>query len=126
MTDLKSFAEKLVNLTVKEVNELSKILKSEYNIETNNISNNITSNENVISKKEIKKEKTIFKITLEEVGNQKLSVIKAIKEITGLSLKEAKEIVDNTPKIFKENVNKNDSDEIKKKLESLGAKVSLS
>ncbi len=127
MTDLKAFANQLVNLTVKEINELTKILKDEHNIETNSINQNINSvdSSSNVSSEKAKVEKTSFNVRLEEIGTQKLSVIKTVKEITGLSLKESKEIVDNVPKNIKENIDKEEANKIKQKLESSGAKVNI-
>lgn len=126
MADLKAIAEQLVNLTVKEVNELAKILKEEYGIEpataqvavatVANTSNQTTPQEEV---------KTKFDVILKSPGAQKLAVVKLVKELTSLGLKEAKELVDNAPKPIKENVSKDEAEALKKALEEVGAEVEL-
>lgn len=126
MADLKTIAEQLVNLTVKEVSELAKILKEEYGIEpattqvaVATVAN--TSNQTVPQEEE----KTHFDVILKSAGAQKLAVVKLVKELTSLGLKEAKELVDNVPKPIKENVSKDEAEALKKTLEEAGAEVEL-
>ena len=108
MADVKVLAEELVNLTVKEVNELAAILKEEYGIEPAAAA-----------------EKTSFDVVLKAAGQAKLQVVKAVKEITGLGLKEAKDIVDGAPKTVKEGVSKEEAESIKAALEEAGAEVEV-
>ena len=110
MADIKAFAEQLVNLTVKEVNELAEILKNEYGIEPAAAA---------------VEEKTSFDVILKDAGAQKLGVVKVVKDITGLGLKEAKDLVDGAPKPIKEGVSKDEAESIKAKLEEAGAAVEL-
>ncbi|MDR2520790.1 MAG: 50S ribosomal protein L7/L12 [Bacteroidales bacterium OttesenSCG-928-I14] len=125
MTDLKMFAEQLVSLTVKEVNELAEILKIEYGIEPAS-SVPIATKAAVADVTEVKKEeKTSFDLVLKEVSTNKLAVIKLIKELTGLGLKEAKNVVDNIPTSLKEGVTKDEAESLKKSLEEIGAKVEI-
>lgn len=123
MTDLKVFAEQLVNLTVKEVNELAEILKVEYGIEST-VSMPIAT-ETTTANTEIKKEKTSFDLILKEVGINKLAIIKLVKELTGVGLKEAKNIVDNVPTSLKESIARDEAEALKKSLEEAGAKVDI-
>ena len=123
MADLKKFAEELVNLTVKDVNELATILKDEYGIEpaaaavavAGPASGGAAAGE----------EKTEFDVILKAAGAAKLKVVKAVKELTGLGLKEAKDIVDSAPKAVKEGVSKDEAEGILKALEEAGAEVEL-
>ncbi len=123
MADLKSFAEQLVNLTVKEVSELATILKDEYGIEPAAaaavaVAGPATAGEDAA-------EKTEFDVILKAAGDQKLKVVKAVKELTGLGLKEAKELVDGAPKAIKEGVAKDEAEALKTQLEEAGAEVEL-
>ena len=102
MADLKAFAEQLVNLSVKEVNELAQILKEEYGIEP-----------------------AAAAVAVKSAGASKLAVVKLVKELTGLGLKEAKELVDGTPSVVKEGLAKADAEGLKKQLEEAGAEVEL-
>lgn len=124
MADLKEFAEQLVNLSVKEVNELADILKEEYGIEPAAAAGPVmvAGGEGGA---EAAEEQTEFDVVLKAPGGQKLAVVKLVKEITGLGLKEAKELVDNAPKPVKEGVSKDDAEEVKSKLEEAGAEVEL-
>lgn len=122
MADLKSFAEQLVNLTVKEVNELAKILKDEYGIEpaAAAVVAAPTAGGGAAAV-----EKTAFDVILVEAGAAKLGVVKIVKDLTGLGLKEAKDLVDGAPKPVKEGVSKADAENLKKQLEEAGAKVEI-
>jgi large subunit ribosomal protein L7/L12 len=115
MADLKSFAEQLVNLTVKEVNELAKILKEEYGIEPAAAAVAAPAAE----------EKTSFNVILKSGGANKLNVVKIVKELTGLGLKEAKDLVDGAPKPVKEGISKADADALVAKLKEAGAEVEV-
>ena len=126
MADVKAIAEELVNLTVKEVNELAEVLKEEYGIEPAAAAavavaapgaggGDAGSGE----------EKSEFDVILKAPGGSKLQVVKAVKELTGLGLKEAKEVVDSAPKAVKEGVGKDEAEGIKKALEEAGAEVEL-
>jgi len=124
MADLKKFAEELVNLTVKEVNELAAILKEEYGIvpaaAAVAIAGPVGGGETAAAE-----EKTEFDVILKSAGGQKLQVVKLVKELTGLGLKEAKELVDGAPKEVKTGVGKDEADALKAKLEEAGAEVEL-
>jgi large subunit ribosomal protein L7/L12 len=108
MADIKALAEELVNLTVKDVNELATILKDEYGIEPAAAA-----------------VATEFDIVLKAAGPNKLAVVKAVKELTGLGLKEAKDMVDSAPSTLKEGVSKDEAEGVKKSLEEAGAEVEL-
>jgi large subunit ribosomal protein L7/L12 len=123
MADLKSFAEQLVNLTVKEVNELAQILKDEYGIEPAAAAVAIAAGPAAAA--EEVEEKTAFDVVLKEAGAQKLAVVKLVKELTSLGLKEAKELVDAAPKPLKEGVTKDEAEALKKSLEEAGAVVEI-
>lgn len=126
MADLKAFAEQLVNLTVKEVNELADILKDEYGIEPAAAAVAVAGGGAAGEAGEAAaEEKTSFDVVLTEAGGQKLAVVKLVKELTGLGLKEAKELVDGAPKAVKEGADKAEAEEMQKKLEEAGAKVEL-
>jgi large subunit ribosomal protein L7/L12 len=126
MVDLKDFAEKLVNLTVKEVNELAKILKEEYGIEPAAATVAVASGGGSASGgAEVAEEKTQFDVILKAAGGAKLAVVKLVKDLTGLGLKEAKDIVDSAPKPIKEGVSKDEAEGIKKSLEEAGAEVEI-
>ena len=125
MADIKDFAEKLVNLTVKEVNELATILKEEYGIEPAAAAVAVAAAPGASGGADQAEEKTEFDIILKAAGGSKLQVVKAVKELTGLGLKEAKEIVDSAPKAVKEGVSKEEAEGVKKALEDAGAEVEL-
>ncbi len=122
MADLKAFAEQLVNLTVKEVNELAKILKDEHGIEPAAAAAVVVAGGAGAA---AVAEKTTFDVILVEAGAAKLGVVKIVKDITGLGLKEAKDLVDGAPKPIKEGVSKEDAEAVKKQLEEAGAKVEV-
>ena len=123
MADLKAFAEQLVNLTVKEVNELAQILKDEYGIEPAAAAVAVAAP--AAADAPAAEEKTSFDVVLKSAGAQKLQVVKAVKEQTGLGLKEAKDIVDAAPANVKEGVDKATAEALKKALEEVGAEVEL-
>ncbi|GLU42385.1 50S ribosomal protein L7/L12 [Allomuricauda sp. NBRC 101325] len=125
MADLKDFAEQLVNLTVKEVNELADILKEEYGIEPAAAAVAIAGGAAAGGGEEAAEEKTEFDVILKAAGASKLAVVKLVKELTGLGLKEAKDIVDSAPKAVKEGVSKDEAEGIKNSLEEAGAEVEL-
>lgn len=124
MADLKAFAEQLVSLTVKEVNELAQILKDEYGIEPA-----AAAPVAVVAAggdaAEAAEEKTQFDVVLKAAGPSKLAVVKLVKELTSLGLKEAKELVDSAPKPIKEGVTKDEAESLKKQLEEAGAEVEV-
>jgi large subunit ribosomal protein L7/L12 len=123
MAELKDFAEQLVNLSVKEVNELANILKEEYGIEPAAaavaVAGPAAGGEKAVE------EKTEFDVILNAAGGSKLAVVKLVKELTGLGLKEAKGIVDSAPAPIKEGVSKDEAEGLKKSLEEAGAEVEL-
>ncbi|CAM1374133.1 MULTISPECIES: 50S ribosomal protein L7/L12 [Tenacibaculum] len=123
MADLKDFAEQLVNLTVKEVNELADILKDEYGIEPAAAAVAVAGP--AAGGGEAAEEKTEFDVILKAPGGSKLAVVKLVKELTGLGLKDAKAIVDEAPKAIKEGVSKDEAEGLKKSLEEAGAEVEL-
>ncbi|MBD1262898.1 50S ribosomal protein L7/L12 [Maribacter polysiphoniae] len=125
MADLKDFAEQLVNLTVKEVNELADILKEEYGIEPAAAAVAVAAGGGAAEGGEAVEEKTEFDVILKAAGASKLAVVKLVKELTGLGLKDAKDIVDSAPKAVKEGVSKDEAEGIKKSLEEAGAEVEL-
>ena len=126
MADLKVIAETLVNLTVKEVNELATILKEEYGIEPAAAAVAVAAPAaGGAAAAEAVEEKTSFDVVLKSAGAQKLQVVKAVKEQTGLGLKEAKDIVDAAPATVKEGVDKATAEALKKALEEVGAEVEL-
>ena len=125
MADIKDFAEKLVNLSVKEVNELANILKDEYGIEPAAAAVAVASAPGASGGADQAEGKSEFDIILKAAGGSKLQVVKAVKELTGLGLKEAKEIVDSAPKAVKEGVSKEEAEGVKKALEDAGAEVEL-
>ena len=124
MADLKAFAEQLVNLTVKEVNELAQILKEEYGIEPAAAAVAVAAPA-AGGDAPAAEEKTSFDVVLKSAGAHKLQVVKAVKEQTGLGLKEAKDIVDAAPATVKEGVDKATAEALKKALEEVGAEVEL-
>jgi|ERR1043166_735116 large subunit ribosomal protein L7/L12 len=126
MADLKAFAEQLVNLSVKEVNELAKILKDEYGIEPAAAAVAVASPAGGGAAPEAAAaEKTTFDVILKNAGQAKLNVVKVVKDITGLGLKEAKELVDGAPKPVKEGADKATAEDIKARLTEAGAEVEL-
>jgi large subunit ribosomal protein L7/L12 len=125
MADLKDFAEQLVNLTVKEVNELADILKEEYGIEPAAAAVAVAGGAAGGGEAEAAEEKSEFDVILTAAGGSKLAVVKLVKELTGLGLKDAKEIVDSAPKAVKEGIAKDEAEGIKKSLEEAGAEVEL-
>ena len=125
MADLKHFAEQLVNLTVKEVNELANILKEEYGIEPAAAAVAVAGPAAGGGDAAGAEEKSEFDVILKSAGASKLAVVKLVKELTGLGLKEAKEVVDGAPKPVKEGVSKDEAEGIKKSLEEAGAEVEL-
>jgi len=124
MADVKALAESLVNLTVKEVSELADVLKEEYGIEPAAAAVAVAA-PGAGGGDAGAAEKTEFDVILASAGGQKLSVVKAVKELTGLGLKEAKELVDGAPNSIKEGVAKDEAESIKAKLEEVGAEVEL-
>jgi large subunit ribosomal protein L7/L12 len=125
MADLKEFAEQLVNLTVKEVNDLADILKDEYGIEPASAAVAVAGGATAGGGDAVTEEKSEFDVVLTAAGGSKLAVVKLVKELTGLGLKEAKELVDNAPSNIKESVSKDEADGLKKSLEEAGAEVEL-
>lgn len=127
MADLKAFAEQLVNLTVKEVNELAQILKDEYGIEPAAAAPVMVAGPAAGGggAGEAVAEKTSFDVVLKEAGPNKLQIVKLVKDLTGLGLKEAKELVDAAPKPLKEGVAKDEAEGLKKSLEEAGAVVEV-
>ncbi len=123
MADIKAIAEQLVNLTVKEVSELAEILKSEYGIEPAAAAVAVAAGPAAAA--EVVEEKTSFDVILKSAGANKLQVVKAVKELTGLGLKEAKDLVDAAPGELKKGVSKDEADALKKQLEEAGAEVEL-
>ncbi|MEH0157539.1 50S ribosomal protein L7/L12 [Limibacter armeniacum] len=124
MADLKQFAEQLVNLTVKEVQELAEILKEEYGIEPAAAAAPVMV-AGAADGAAAAEEKTEFDVVLKSVGDQKLKVVKALKESAGLGLKEAKELADSAPAPVKEGVSKDEAEALKKALEEQGAVIEL-
>ena len=121
MADLKQFAEQLVNLTVKEVNELATILKDEYGIEPAAAAVVVSGGGDAA----VEDVQTEFTVILKAAGASKLAVVKLVKELTGLGLKEAKDVVDSAPSPVKEGVTKDEAEALKKSLEDAGAEVEL-
>ena len=124
MADIKALAEELVNLTVKEVNELATVLKEEYGIEPAAAAVAVAAGP-AAGGAEAAEEKTSFDVVLKSAGAAKLQVVKAVKEQCGLGLKEAKELVDGAPSKVKEGVAKEEAEALKKALEEAGAEVEL-
>jgi large subunit ribosomal protein L7/L12 len=124
MADLKKLAEELVNLTVKEVNELAGILKSEYGIEPAAAAVAVAAAAGPVEEAEAAVQ-TEFDVILKAAGQSKLAVVKLVKELTGLGLKEAKEVVDGAPKAIKEKVSKDEAEALKSQLEEAGAEVEI-
>ena len=125
MADLKKVAEQLVGLTVKEVNELADILKDEYGIEPAAAAAVAVAAGPSAGEGDAAETKSEFDVVLKSAGGSKLAVVKLVKELTGLGLKEAKDLVDNTPSSIKEAVSKDDAEGLKKSLEEAGAEVEL-
>ena len=125
MADLKNFAEQLVNLTVKEVNELAQILKDEYGIEPAAAAVAVAAGPAAGGAGEAAAEKSEFDVFLKSAGANKLAVVKLVKELTGLGLKAAKELVDGAPSKVKEGISKDEAEGLKKSLEEAGAEVEL-
>jgi large subunit ribosomal protein L7/L12 len=123
MADLKAFAEQLVNLTVKEVNELAQILKDEYGIEPAAAAVAVAAP--AAAAAEVVEEKTSFDVVLKAAGPNKLAIVKLVKELTGLGLKEAKDLVDAAPSVIKEGVTKDEAEGLKNSLTDGGAEVEL-
>ena len=125
MADVKAIADQLVNLTVKEVNELAQILKDEYGIEPAAAAPVMMAGGGGGAAEAAPAEQTEFNVILKAAGGQKLNVVKLVKDLTGLGLKEAKELVDTAPKPVKEGISKDEAESIKAKLEEAGAEVEL-
>ncbi len=125
MADLKAFADQLVNLTVKEVNELAQILKEEYGIEPAAAAVAVAAGPAAGGGAAAAEEKTSFNVVLKNGGANKLNVVKIVKDLTGLGLKEAKDLVDGAPKPVKEGVAKAEAEEIAAKLKEAGADVEI-
>lgn len=124
MADLKAFAEQLVNLTVKEVNELAKILKDEYGIEPAAAAAVAIAGP-AAAEEAKEEEKSTFDVIIKHGGQAKLAVVKLVKELTSLGLKEAKELVDAAPKVLKQGVSKDEAEALKKQLEEAGAEIEV-
>ena len=125
MADIKAIAEELVNLTVKEVQELATVLKDEYGIEPAAAAVAVAAGPAAAGAAEAAEEKSSFDVVLAEVGANKLQVVKAVKEACGLGLKEAKDLVDGAPSTLKEGLSKDEAENLKKAIEEAGAKVEL-
>jgi large subunit ribosomal protein L7/L12 len=125
MADLKAFADQLVGLTVKEVNELAKILKEEYGIEPAAAAVAVAAGPAAGAGAAAPAEKTSFNVILKAAGPNKLNVVKIVKDLTGLGLKEAKDLVDGAPKPIKEGVSKADAEGLLTKLKEAGAEVEI-
>lgn len=125
MADLKQLAEELVNLTVKEVNELAGILKDEYGIEPAAAAVAFAGPAAGAGEEAAPAEQTEFDVILKAAGQSKLAVVKLVKELTGLGLKEAKEVVDSAPKAVKEKVSRDEAEALKNQLEEAGAEVEI-
>lgn len=125
MAELKALADQLVNLTVKEVNELAKILKDEYGIEPAAAAVAVAAGPAAGPAGPVVEEQTAFDVILKSPGASKLAIVKLVKELTSLGLKEAKELVDASPKPIKEGVTKDEAEALKKQLEEAGAEVEV-
>jgi len=125
MADLKAFAEQLVNLTVKEVNELANILKEEYGIEPAAAAVAVAAGPGGGGDEAATEEQTSFDVILKAAGQSKLAVVKLVKELTSLGLKEAKELVDSAPKAIKEGVTKDEATALEAQLKEAGAEVEV-
>ncbi|MCR5158672.1 MAG: 50S ribosomal protein L7/L12 [Prevotella sp.] len=124
MADIKAIAEELVNLTVKEVNELATVLKDEYGIEPAAAAVAVAAGPAAAAAEAVE-EKSSFDVILKETGANKLQVVKAVKEACGLGLKEAKDLVDGAPATVKEGLSKEEAENLKKAIEAAGAVVEL-
>ena len=124
MADLKKLAEELVNLTVKDVNELAQILKEEYGIEPAAAAVAVAGPA-AAGAAPAAEEKTSFDVELKSAGANKLAIVKLVKELTGLGLKEAKDMVDAAPSVIKEGISKDEAESLKKQLTEAGAEVEL-
>lgn len=123
MSDINKLAETLVNLKIVEVNDLAKILKDKYGIDSSAyMSVSSPSKTEILDKP---KEKSVFDVVLKAAGTAKLTVVKRIKDIIGLGLKESKDLVDNVPKSLKKGISKEEAESLKKQLEEVGAEVEL-
>ena len=125
MADVKAIAEELVNLTVKEVNELATVLKDEYGIEPAAAAVAVAAGPAAGGAADAAEEKSSFDVILKEAGAAKLQVVKAVKEACGLGLKEAKDLVDGAPSTLKEGLSKDEAENLKKAIEEAGAVVEL-
>ena len=125
MADIKAIAEELVNLTVKEVNELANVLKEEYGIEPAAAAVAVAAGPAAAGAAGGAQEKSSFDVVLVDAGAAKLQVVKAVKEACGLGLKEAKDLVDGVPSTLKEGMSKDEAENLKKAIEEAGAKVEL-
>jgi len=125
MADLKEFAEQLVNLTVKEVNELAQILKDEYGIEPAAAAVAVAGPAGGAGDDSAAEEQTAFDVILTAAGQSKLAVVKLVKELTSLGLKESKGLVDSAPSAIKEGVTKDEAEALQKQLEEAGAEVEV-
>jgi large subunit ribosomal protein L7/L12 len=125
MADLKTFAEQLVSLSVKEVNELAQILKEEYGIEPAAAAVAVAGPAAGDDGGAVAEEKSSFNVVLKSPGGQKLQIVKLVKDLTGLGLKEAKAVVDSAPAAVKEGISKDEAEALKKQLEDAGAEVEL-
>ena len=125
MADVKAIAEELVNLTVKEVNELATVLKYEYGIEPAAAAVAVAATAGGAAAGEAAEEKTSFDVVLTDIGSTKLQVVKAVKEACGLGLKDAKDLVESAPATIKEGLSKEEAESLKKAIEEAGAKVDL-
>ncbi len=125
MADLKAFAEQLVNLTVKEVNELAKILKDDYGIEPAAAAVAVSAGPAAAAAAPEAEEKNSFDVILKSAGQAKLAVVKLVKELTSLGLKEAKELVDAAPKAIKEGITKEEANALMSQLKEAGAEVEI-
>lgn len=125
MADIKEIAEQLVNLTVKEVNELADVLKDEYGIEPAAAAVAVAAGPAGGDAGGAAEEKTEFDVELNSAGGAKLKVVKEVKNLLGVGLKDAKELVDSAPSVIKEGISKDEAEELKAKLEELGATVEL-
>jgi large subunit ribosomal protein L7/L12 len=125
MADLKAFAEQLVSLSVKDVNELAKILKEEYGIEPAAAAVSVAAGPAAGGGAPAAEAKTTFNVILKAAGANKLNVVKIVKDLTGLGLKEAKDLVDGAPKPIKEGVDKGTADDLAAKLKEAGAEVEI-
>lgn len=123
MADLKAFADQLVNLTVKEVNELAQILKDEHGIEPAAAAVAVAAGGGAGAAAAV--EKSTFDVILKNAGGAKLGVVKIVKELTGLGLKEAKDLVDGAPKAIKEGISKEEAEQVKAQLTEAGAEVEV-